>query len=142
MAIDGGLEFLAEAGTVTTPGWPDIEALRSAHRRGTRLLARCSGCVVLAASGFLDGKRMTAHWRFAAQVQQHFPRKRADPHVRGSLGPLLKRMRRRLHEPTANARVAEQAAMSERTFIRRYHAAAGMTPAGWCPASALRCPLG
>lgn len=83
MTVDGGLELLAKAGTVIIPGWPHIEAtvptplvdaLRLAHRRGARLLSICSGSVVLAATGLLDGKRMTTHWRFAAQVQQRFPR--------------------------------------------------------------------
>jgi AraC family transcriptional activator FtrA len=203
MAVDGGVELLARAGTIVVPGWHDIEALvpthlvdalRAAHRRGARLLSICSGSVVLAATGLLDGRRMTTHWRFAAQVQQRFPRTQVDPHVlyvdegslltsagsasgldlclhlvrrdfgaqvanqvarrliipphreggqaqfverpidrreRGSLGALLERLQRRLHEPTTNARLAGQAAMSERTFIRRFRAATGMTPADW-----------
>jgi AraC family transcriptional activator FtrA len=203
MAVDGGLELLAKAGTIVIPGWHDIEApvpkplldaLRSAHKRGARLLSICSGSVVLAATGLLDGKRMTTHWRFAAQVQRRFPRTQVDPNVlyvdegsiltaagsasgldlslylvrrdfgakianqvarrliipphreggqaqyverpvdrreRGSLGALLDRLQRNLHEPTSNARLAKQAAMSERTFIRRFRAATGMTPADW-----------
>lgn len=203
MAVDGGLELLAKAGTIVIPGWHDIEApvpkplldaLRSAHKRGARLLSICSGSVVLAATGLLDGKRMTTHWRFAAQVQRRFPRTQVDPHVlyvdegsiltaagsasgldlslylvrrdfgaeianqvarrliipphreggqaqyverpvdrreRGSLSALLDRLQRNLHEPTSNARLAKQAAMSERTFIRRFRAATGMTPADW-----------
>ena len=184
MAVDGGLELLAKAGTVIIPGWHDIEApvptalvgaLRSAHQRGARLLSICSGSVVLAATGLLDGRRMTTHWRFAAQVQHRFPRTQVDPHVlyvdegslltsagsanqvacrliipphreggqaqyverpidrreRGTLSPLLERLQQRLHEPTTNAHLAKQAAMSERTLIRRFRATTGKTPADW-----------
>jgi AraC family transcriptional activator FtrA len=203
MAVDGGLELLARAGTIVIPGWHDVDApvpapvldaLRAAHRRGARLLSICTGSVVLAATGLLDGRRLTTHWRFAERVQQRFPRTQVDAHVlyvdegrlltsagsasgldlclylvrrdfgtavgnqvarrliisphreggqaqfverpmdrreRGSLGALIERMQRRLHEPTSNALLAKQAAMSERTFIRKFRAATGMTPADW-----------
>jgi len=36
-----------------------------------------------------------------------------------------------LHEPMTNARLAKEAAMSERTLIRRFRATTGMTPADW-----------
>jgi AraC family transcriptional regulator, transcriptional activator FtrA len=203
MAVDGGLELLAEAGTIVIPGWHDIDApvpaalidaLRSAHRRGARLLSICSGSVVLAATGLLNGKRMTTHWRFAEQVQRRFPGTQVDSQVlyvdegslltsagsasgldlclhlvrrdfgaaianqvarrliipphreggqaqyverpidqreRGSLSALLERWQRKLHEPATNASMARQAAMSERTFIRRFRAATGTTPGDW-----------
>lgn len=203
MEVDGGLELLAKAGTIIIPGWHHIEApvpaalvraLRAAHKRGARLLSICSGSVVLAATGLLDGRRMTTHWRFAAQVQQRFPRTHVDPHVlyvdegsiltsagsafgldlclylvrrdfgaaianqvacrliipphreggqaqyverpidrreRGTLSSLLERLQRSLQEPTTNADLAKQAAMSERTLIRRFRATTGMTPADW-----------
>ena len=201
--VDGGLDLLAKACTIIIPGWHDIEApvptalvraLRSAHKRGARLLSICSGSVVLAATGLLDGRRMTTHWRFAAQLQQRFPRTQVDPHVlyvdegsiltsagsasgldlclylvrrdfgaavanqvacrliipphreggqaqyverpidrreRGTLSPLLERLQRRLHEPITNAQLTKEAAMSERTLIRRFRATTGMTPADW-----------
>jgi AraC family transcriptional activator FtrA len=49
----------------------------------------------------------------------------------GSLAALLERLRRRLHEPTSIPEMARRAAMSERTFIRRFRAATGTTPADW-----------
>src|SRR3954464_10497923 len=63
-----GLEALAEADTVVIPAWghpdapPDgdlIDALRSAHERGARMLSVCSGAFVLGYAGLLDGRRCT-----------------------------------------------------------------------------------
>ncbi|TPG05067.1 transcriptional regulator FtrA [Rhodanobacter glycinis] len=87
---DGGLERLATAGTVIVPGWAGIdapvpqrvvEALRNAHARGARLLSICSGSFVLAATGLLDGKRATTHWRYADALQQRYPSIRVDADV-------------------------------------------------------------
>src|SRR5262245_5771650 len=53
------------------------------------------------------------------------------------LGPLLERMRRRLGEPQTIATLAEEAGMSLRTFLRRFKAATGTTPAEWLLAERL-----
>lgn len=85
-----GLRRLASAGTIIVPGWKGIEApvpdalvraLRSAHARGARLLSICSGSVVLAATGLLDGRRATTHWRYAEAFQRRFPKVEVDPAV-------------------------------------------------------------
>jgi AraC family transcriptional activator FtrA len=85
-----GLGALAHAGTIILPGWqgidipvPDelIRALRRAHARGARLLSICSGAFVLAASGLLDGRRATTHWRYADALQQRYPAVQVDPGV-------------------------------------------------------------
>ncbi|HTD13342.1 MAG TPA: transcriptional regulator FtrA [Steroidobacteraceae bacterium] len=203
MQVDGGLDRLAAAGTVMIPGWQGIdvpvpaqviEALCKAHSRGARLLSICSGSFVLAATGLLDGKRATTHWRYADELQRRYPRIQVDPNVlyadegqlltsagsaagldlcvhlvrrdygaavanqvarrlvipphrdggqaqflerpvetrqRGSLAALLDKMHRRLGEPLRIAELARLAAMSERTFLRRFRAATGMTPADW-----------
>lgn len=47
------------------------------------------------------------------------------------LGSLLDRMRKRLHEPQSVTRLAIAAGMSRRTFLRRFKAATGSTPAAW-----------
>ena len=43
----------------------------------------------------------------------------------------MENIRRRLSEPLRIAELAKLAAMSERTFMRRFRAAAGATPADW-----------
>jgi AraC family transcriptional activator FtrA len=47
------------------------------------------------------------------------------------LGSLLERMRRRLGKPQTIATLAEEGGMSVRTFLRRFKAATGTTPAEW-----------
>ncbi len=37
------------------------------------LTSVCTGSLVLAAAGLLDGRRATSHWRFLDQLQQDFP---------------------------------------------------------------------
>jgi AraC family transcriptional activator FtrA len=87
---EGGLKDLQRADTVIVPGWRGIhtpvppelvKALRAAHARGARLLSFCSGVFVLAATGLLDGRRATTHWRYAEQLRQAYPRIRVEPDV-------------------------------------------------------------
>ncbi len=47
------------------------------------------------------------------------------------LGPLLDHMRSHLHEEHRVSALAKRAGMSERTFLRRFLAATGTTPARW-----------
>jgi AraC family transcriptional activator FtrA len=85
-----GLEALARAGTVIVPGWRGVDApvppvlvdaLRRAHARGARLVSFCSGVFVLAATGLLDGRRATTHWRYAGALAARHPRIRVEPDV-------------------------------------------------------------
>src|SRR5580658_8079149 len=208
MQVDGGLERLAAAGTVMIPGWqgidvpvpaPVIDALRAAHSRGARLLSICSGSFVLAASGLLDGKRASTHWRYAGELQRRYPAIQVDPEVLyvdevqiltsagsaagldlclhlvrrdygsaianqvarrlvipphrdggqaqflerpvedrerksgqpKSLSVLLDKIRKRPGQSWRIGELARLAAMSERTFMRRFRAATGLSPADW-----------
>jgi AraC family transcriptional activator FtrA len=203
MAVDGGLELLTAAGTIMIPGWQGIDvpvpeaivaALRSAHDGGARLLSICSGSFVLAATGLLDGKRATTHWRYAQALQERYPRVRVDPDVlyidegqtltsagsaagldlclhlirrdfgaevanhvarrlvipphrdggqaqflaspvdryeRGPIAVVLERAQQRIQQPITISEMARWAAMSERTFIRRFGAVTGMSPGDW-----------
>ena len=87
----GGLEIkaptdlgaLEQAGTIIVPGWrggdepppPEfLQALIRAHERGARLLSICSGVFVLAATGLLDGRRATTHWRYCEALKKAYPR--------------------------------------------------------------------
>lgn len=85
-----GLVDFAAAGTVVVPGVADVradppaavlDALRSAHARGARILSICSGAFALAAAGLLDGRRATTHWRYAELLQRRFPAVHVDPRV-------------------------------------------------------------
>ena len=90
LLAEGGLKDLRQADTIIVPGWrgihtpvpePLIKALRGAHARGARLLSFCSGVFVLAATGLLDGRRATTHWRYAKHLQQAYPAIRIEPDV-------------------------------------------------------------
>lgn len=79
---DDDIGLLAEADIIVVPGWkgadapvPDelCTALRAAHARGARLVSICSGAFVLAATGLLDGKNLTTHWRYADAMRRRFP---------------------------------------------------------------------
>jgi len=85
-----GLAALRRAHTIVVPGWRDVEerppaelveALVAAHRRGARLVSVCAGVFVLAATGLLDGKRATTHWRDVASLARQYPRIIIDPDV-------------------------------------------------------------
>jgi AraC family transcriptional activator FtrA len=89
-AVDGGLDLLAEAGTIVIPGWRGIDApvpqdlidaLRAAHMRGVRILSFCSGVFVLAAAGLLDGKSATTHWRYTKALMARYPQISVSPDV-------------------------------------------------------------
>jgi transcriptional regulator GlxA family with amidase domain len=88
--LAAGLEALRRADTVIVPGVGDlerpappalVEALRAAAARGARLASICSGAFLLAATGLLDGKRATTHWRAAAELARRHPEIEVDPNV-------------------------------------------------------------
>ncbi len=198
-----GLDALTDTDTIVIPGWSGIdvpvppaliEALRAAHARGARIATICSGAFVLAATGLLDGKRATTHWRYAAALAQRHPSITVDPnvlyieedplftsagstagidlllhlvrrdhgaekanavarrlvmaphrqggqaqfierplprHENNRLAPLLDAMRADLARDYRIPELAQAAAMSERTFLRRFVEATGMAPGEW-----------
>jgi AraC family transcriptional activator FtrA len=86
----GGLELLEEADLIIVPGWRGIneavpaslvDALQAANVRGARLMSLCSGVIVLAATGLLNGRRATTHWRYADTIAARHPEIRLDPDV-------------------------------------------------------------
>ena len=85
-----GLSELRQADTIIIPGWckpiatppePLIHALLEAHERGARLVSLCVGAFVLGATGLLNGRRATTHWKFIDQMAHAFPLIRIQPDV-------------------------------------------------------------
>ncbi|HAH00980.1 MAG TPA: AraC family transcriptional regulator [Ktedonobacter sp.] len=83
------LEHVAEADTVIVPSSrpgivsvPEtlLDALRAASQRGARIISFCTGAFLLAAAGLLDGRRVTTHWAWAAELAKHYPLVQVDPH--------------------------------------------------------------
>jgi AraC family transcriptional regulator, transcriptional activator FtrA len=90
VSAEAGLEAVATAGTIVVPGWRDprevppaplIDALRAAAARGARLMSLCSGIFVLAATGLLDGRRATTHWRYFELLAAMYPEIEIVPDV-------------------------------------------------------------
>ncbi|AZM51250.1 AraC family transcriptional regulator [Streptomyces sp. WAC 01529] len=85
-----GLEGLQGADTIIVPGVTDVaaplppavhDALRSAAAVGTRIASICVGAFPLAATGLLDGLRVTTHWRAAGLLAANHPDIDVDPDV-------------------------------------------------------------
>jgi transcriptional regulator GlxA family with amidase domain len=85
-----GVGALRRADTIVVPGIWDLDtelpgaviaALRTADRRGARLISICTGAFVLAAAGVLDGRRATTHWRDAPALRARYPAIDIDPDV-------------------------------------------------------------
>lgn len=202
IATPGRITDLARAGTIVIPGWKASEtppaalvaALRRAHAAGARLLSICSGVFVLAATGLLDGKRATTHWRYVDELRTRYPQIRVQPDVLyvdegsiltsagsaagidlclhvvrrdfgaeianqvarrlvmpphrdggqaqyvrdagrspgdGGLAPVLQWATAHLHEHLRVEELADRAAMSARTFARRFLKQTGTTPHQW-----------
>jgi transcriptional regulator GlxA family with amidase domain len=84
------VSWLSRADTVIVPGVDDVgraipeavvRAIRRAVERGARVASICSGAFVLAATGALDGKRATTHWRSAAELARRHPKVEVDADV-------------------------------------------------------------
>jgi transcriptional regulator GlxA family with amidase domain len=67
LIIAGGI-----AAPTATPGLLDY--LRSAVHRSRRIASICTGALILAEAGLLDGRRATTHWHFARTMRQRYPK--------------------------------------------------------------------
>lgn len=73
---------LALPTTIIIPGWQGKDVvpptqltdfLKLAHAQGSRILSICSGAFVVAATGLLDGKQATTHWRYFDTFSERYP---------------------------------------------------------------------
>jgi len=90
MMVGIGLDALKRADMIVVPGSEDPfrdipravrKALLLAHERGARIASICTGAFILAASGILDGRRATTHWRFAGDLAKRYPEIKVEPNV-------------------------------------------------------------
>ncbi len=58
---------------------PLIRWLQERSPRTRRIASVCTGAFILAAAGFLDGRRATTHWNTCDRFQNMFPRVRVEP---------------------------------------------------------------
>lgn len=56
-----------------------IAWIRRCHERGATIYSACSGAVLLAETGLLDGCPATSHWGYADLFRRRFPKVRFDP---------------------------------------------------------------
>jgi transcriptional regulator GlxA family with amidase domain len=60
--------------------WPEISAwLRRQHEQGALICSVCTGSLMLAEAGLLDGEEATCHWAAVDQIQARYPKVRLRP---------------------------------------------------------------
>ncbi|GAA5016916.1 GlxA family transcriptional regulator [Streptomyces siamensis] len=89
IAVDGSPASEPDPDTFVMPGgvvYPRtpvtrdlIEAAREVAVRSGRVASVCSGAFVLAATGLLDGKRATTHWKITGELAARHPKIRVEP---------------------------------------------------------------
>ncbi|KQR99828.1 AraC family transcriptional regulator [Williamsia sp. Leaf354] len=83
------LSAALDADLVAIPGGPSdgdplpevLDVLRTVTGRGGRLLSVCTGAFTIAATGLLDGKRCTTHWRHGEKLTARYPNTVVDTDV-------------------------------------------------------------
>jgi transcriptional regulator GlxA family with amidase domain len=88
--IENNLSALNEADIVIMPSWYEdyrsastvlLDALRSAHERGAKIVGLCLGAFPLAEAGLLNGKGATTHWMAAGKLASRHPDIKVNPEV-------------------------------------------------------------
>ncbi|MEV8267756.1 helix-turn-helix domain-containing protein [Microbacterium sp. NPDC076911] len=87
--VDSDLSFAYEADLVVVSPVPSefwaepdprvLDVVRAAAAREAWVLSVCSGSFIIAASGVLDGRKATTHWRYAAKMTSMYPQIEVDP---------------------------------------------------------------
>ena len=81
LVVTDGLDALAAADLVVIPSWdPDVapskallDAVRTAHGNGAKVLGLCLGAFVVAASGIATGREVSTHWSAGPQLAARHP---------------------------------------------------------------------
>ncbi|MET7737517.1 GlxA family transcriptional regulator [Streptomyces sp. NPDC005402] len=89
IAVDGSAAPQADPDTLLVPGgdiYPrtpvtrDLaEATGNLAARAGRVASVCSGAFVLGATGLLDGRRATTHWKIAGELASRHPKAHVEP---------------------------------------------------------------
>ncbi|MFF9163758.1 GlxA family transcriptional regulator [Streptomyces longwoodensis] len=84
---DGPLAGARDPHTLLVPGGegtrapdPELAAWLRAHGpRARRLVSVCTGAILLAGAGLLDGRRVTTHWSYCAKLARDHPSVTVEP---------------------------------------------------------------
>ncbi|MEU3286130.1 GlxA family transcriptional regulator [Streptomyces longwoodensis] len=84
---DGSLTEARDPHTLLVPGGegtrapdPELTAWLRAHGpRARRLVSVCTGAILLAGAGLLDGRRVTTHWSYCAKLARDHPSVTVEP---------------------------------------------------------------
>lgn len=80
--LRGDIDTLVVAGGFGTRTYVEdrdvIAWVRRAATRSRRVTSVCTGALLLAEAGLLDGKQVATHWAFAAELASRYPKVRVD----------------------------------------------------------------
>lgn len=83
IAVTADRSVLDEVDTIVVPPWDTAldgaDPIGLAHRSAHRVVSYCTGAFTVAASGLLDGRGATTHWRKAEQFRAAFPQVALQP---------------------------------------------------------------
>lgn len=84
ISADHGFDVLPAAGDIIVPGGPGVDLvlrndcfldyIRRASRNQKRIISVCSGSLLLAEVGLLDGREATSHWVRVADIKDRYPK--------------------------------------------------------------------
>jgi transcriptional regulator GlxA family with amidase domain len=74
LLVPGGTGSRKAVGDAALIGW-----IRRTAERANRVASVCTGTLLLAEAGLLDGQRVTTHWAYAAELARRYPKLSVDP---------------------------------------------------------------